>query len=73
MKVRELIEHLKQFDQDLTVLYRCCSEWDGLEAEQVRVVTLQPQRADGWVHDFQAWRDKANVSDAVPYLVFPGN
>lgn len=72
MTVRELIEHLKQFDGELPVAYELYSEYKLLEAIEIEIIKLHPHRPDGWAHNFWSQRDKEN-NERVPYLVFPGN
>ncbi len=67
MTVRELIEYLRQCDQELPVCYRCCSEQCLLDAKDIKVGELQPPRNDGWVHNQRP--DKPTIK----YLVLPGN
>lgn len=67
MTVRELIEHLKTFDPELPVAYRCYSEQTLLELDDVHVKSLCEPRADGWLQN--ARPDKPSTD----YLVFPGN
>ena len=50
MTVAELIEILKKHQQDLQVVYECCSEYCILEKEP-KIVELCKARPDGWVAD----------------------
>lgn len=67
MSVSELIEFLKTQPQHLPVVYKCCSEYDTLTADQIEVKDLCRERPDGWVH--------CNRPDmpTQAYLVLPGN
>jgi len=67
MKVRELIELLQTYPQELPVAYRLFSEKCLLEAGDIDVQSLCEPRADGWVAN--ARPDKPTID----YLVFPGN
>lgn len=67
MSVRELRKVLKNYDQDLIVAYRCCSENCLLEEDDLEVKSLVVPRADGWVANSRP--DKEHKD----YLVFPGN
>lgn len=67
MTVKELIKVLKQYEGDMPVCYRCCSEYSLLSPDQLRVVELQEPRRDCWVGE------KRPDKPSIPYLVFPGN
>lgn len=67
MQVKDLINILKEYPQDLYVAYRCCSENVMLEREKLEINELCAKRADGWVAN--ARPDKPTKK----YLVFPGN
>jgi hypothetical protein len=67
MTVRELIELLKTYPQDLDVAYRLYSENCLLEVESIRIETLCEPREDGWVPNRRP--DKPTRD----YLLFPGN
>jgi len=67
MTVRELIAFLQTQAPDLPVAYECCSEWNTLEAEQIKVEALCYPRPDGWIHD------KRPDKPLQDYLVLPGN
>lgn len=67
MTVKELIEFLLTQPQELPVVYRCCSEYDTLEAHQITIESLCLPRPDGWVAN--ARPDK----EQMQYLAFPGN
>ena len=75
MTVEDLIVKLSSYPKRLPVAYACCSEYTLLEAEQLRVVWLQPARPDGWVANDWSTRKSAQdkVIATVQYLVFPGN
>ena len=68
--VKELIKYLKTFDQNLPVAFKCCSEYDSLDLEEVTVKELQSPRADGWIHT--EWSGKPELPK-IKYVVFPGN
>ena len=67
MKVKELIELLKKYPQDIDVAYLCCSENVLLDADELKVEELCFERADGWV------ANKRPDKPTKKYLVFPGN
>ena len=67
MTVSELISFLQTQPQNLTVIYQCCSEWNTLEAEQIKIETHCEPRPDGWIQHSR--KDKRTRG----YLVFPGN
>ncbi len=67
MTVAELIEALKGYDQELPVVYQCCSEHTMLEAKQIEILDLCEPRHDDWVHD------KRPDKPTRQYLAFPGN
>lgn len=67
MKVKELIELLKTFPEDLPVVYQRWSEYCLMEAEDIVEATLCEARPDGWV---QSFREDMPTTD---YLIFPGN
>lgn len=67
MRVFELIEILKTYDQDMLVAYDLYSEHCLLEKDHISVMDCCEPRPDGWVAN--ARPDKP----AVKYLMFPGN
>lgn len=67
MTVKELIAVLQSKPQNLNVVYRCCSEWCLLEADDIEIKSLCLPRPDGWVHDARPDKPKQD------YLTFPGN
>jgi len=67
MNVSELIEFLKTQPQDLTVIYRCCSESCVLEAEEIYLGEACEPRPDGWV------QNKRPDMPTRTYLILPGN
>ena len=67
MTVADLIHLLQQKPQHLPVAYKCYSEYDLLDANDISVMNLRIPRDDGWVH--HARPDKPQQE----YLVFPGN
>lgn len=67
MTVAELIDHLKTFDPNLTVAYRCMSEQVMVEADELVVKELTVPRNDGWIQDLRSDLPKQT------YLLFPGN
>lgn len=67
MTVKELIEKLQTFPQDLPVAYNLYSEYCLLEAKDIRLETLGVARADGWVHFRRPGEPTAE------YVLFPGN
>jgi len=67
MTVKELIEFLQTQPQEIQVAYRCCSEYDILDAKYIEIKELCAPRPDGWV---QAARPDMQ---AFQYLCFPSN
>lgn len=67
MKVSELIEFLKAQQQDLDVIYRCCSEACMLEACDIYIGEQCEPRPDGWV------ANKRPDKPSRTYLILPGN
>jgi hypothetical protein len=74
--VAELIAFLQTKPQHLPVCFAKYSEYQLLELEKndednnyIQIKTLQPPRADGWVHN--DWND--HELRTQQYLVFPGN
>lgn len=67
MTVEELIEILKEYPQDLPVVYERYSEYALMQEEEIGIYELGLPRNDGWVHD--ARPDKP----IQQYVVFPGN
>jgi hypothetical protein len=65
MKVKELIEFLKNQPQDIEVVYSTCSEQCILNAEDMYIKELCEPRPDGWVQDYR--KDKPSQT----YLVLP--
>lgn len=67
MTVGELIAILQSKPQELHVVYRCCSEWCMLEADDIEIKALCHPRPDGWVHD------KRPDKETMEFLTLPGN
>jgi hypothetical protein len=67
MKVHELIDLLQTQPQQLEVVYKFCSDYRILEAEEITVEDFCVERADGYVQYTRP--DKPNKK----YLVLPGN
>ena len=67
MTVSELIEFLKTQDQELQVIYECCSESVLLEQKDIFEVNACEARPDGWV------QNKRPDVPVKKYLSFPGN
>ncbi len=69
MTVKDLIRELKKYPENMLIAYDIHSECSLMEPSDIRVVKMQPARADGWIHTYP--RDKD--AETVEYLVFPGN
>lgn len=71
MNVKELRERLEQFPDDLEVLYRCCSDYERLNAEDLEI-TQAVDQGHYWMraHHTMSDENKARMKD---YLLFPGN
>lgn len=67
MTVKELIAFLKKQPQGIEVTYQACSENCKLQASNIRVEELGPERDDGWVEN------KRPDKPSKAYLRFPGN
>lgn len=67
MTVAELIQLLKTYPQDLSVVYCLHSEQCLMEADDLDVAELCYPRRDGWV------QDKRPDMPSKKYLRFPGN
>ena len=67
MTVKELIDVLLTYKQDLPVAYSIYSEQCLLEAKDIAVVDLCHPRPDGWV------QHKRPDMPTQQYLLFPGN
>lgn len=67
MNVAELIDFLKTQPQELTVIFRCCSESCVLEAREIFIGEECQPRADGWV------QNKRPDMPTQKYLILPGN
>lgn len=67
MTVKELIALLQTKPQELQVVYRCCSEYVLLEADDISVDALCLPRNDGWVANARPDKPKQD------YLTLPGN
>lgn len=67
MIVKELIELLKTYPENLPVCYSKFSEYCMLEMEDIKTKVLGASRPDGWVAERRS--DKPECT----YLVLPGN
>lgn len=74
MTIKELIEELRRYPEDLQVLYRRYSDYMYMERDDITIgpaVVLRP--SDGWltrVHPSMTPKELATKRD---YLIFPGN
>lgn len=73
MTNRELIAHLLQFPMDAKVIYRCCSDYEGMDPEQVKLekVTLHQHRHYKLFPD--EWFPPGEQHVTVECITFPGN
>jgi len=67
MLVKDLIEYLKTFPEDMVVAHQMYSEQCLLEQSDIAVMRLSVPREDGWIPNLRP--DKPSQD----YLVFPGN
>jgi hypothetical protein len=67
MTVKELIDLLLTYPQDLPVAYSIYSEQCLLEADDITVADLCRARPDGWI------QNKRPDMPTQQYLLFPGN
>lgn len=67
MKVRELIEMLKEMPQDLQVAYHKHSEQCLLDSSGIYIFTGCKPRPDGWIQDYRG------DMPTQKYLMLPGN
>jgi hypothetical protein len=67
MTVKELIKLLQTYPSTLLVAYKCCSEQNLLEADEIKVIEACDPRYDGWIQNERPDMPKK------PYLLFPGN
>lgn len=67
MNVKELIEFLQAYPQDMQIAYTCMSSQALLERKDIRLIEACVPRPDGWIHD------RRPDMVAQPYLLFPGN
>ena len=73
--VDELVEHLKKFPGDLRVIYACCSDWEPLRLEEVRLVKGVPKTH--WI--MRAYKEHINTmsvenrENIAEFVEFPGN
>lgn len=79
MTVAELVTHLQTLPQDLKVIYRCCSDYDDLEADEIDVVLAEDKKIVkhhnliNTHRDYRSWEHKTMVPEFVSVVVFPGN
>ena len=71
MNVKELRELLATFPDDLEVLYCCCSDYDRMEPEEIKVVEAVDQ-GGYWMRSHHTMSED-NQSRMKKYLLFPGN
>ncbi len=67
MTVKELIDLLATYPEDLPVAYCCMSEQVLLEAKDIEIADLCHPRPDGWVQNYRP------DMPTQQYLLFPGN
>ena len=73
--VGKLIEYLKEFPEDLPVIYQCWSDWEPLHLEDIELV--KGVTKDFWVMRVydkhvpkMSTENRSNISE---FLAFPGN
>lgn len=71
MNVIELREYLTQFPDDMEILYRMCSDYERLDAEDLKVVGAVDQNGY-WMQEHPTMSDE-NKAKMKSYLLFPGN
>lgn len=73
--VKELIEHLKQYPEDMPVVYQCCSDWMLLQLEDIEVV--KGVKKDSWImrayDEHISTMSKENQKGISEFLGFPGD
>ena len=67
MLVKELIELLKTFDQDLPIAYQLMSEQCLMEPTDISIAELCNARPDGWI------QNRRPDMPTTKYLLFPGH
>lgn len=73
--VRELIEHLKQFDGDLPVIYQACSDWQRLSLDEVTLETGVPKThyiMRAYPNQIPTMSEE-NRTNVRHFVAFPGN
>lgn len=65
--VKELIEFLQNYPEDMVVGYECYSEQRVLDLVDIEKISACAPRPDGWIHSRRP--DKPTQE----YLMFPGN
>lgn len=72
MNVKELREKLAEYPDDMEILYRYCSDYERLDADELQVVEAVCKPNGYWMrsHETMSAENKAN---AKTYLLFPGN
>lgn len=71
MNVGELRKALEQHPDDMEILYRCCSDYEGLKADDLCTVEAVDQ--NGYWMESHPTMSAANKAAAKTYLLFPGN
>lgn len=77
MTVRQLRGLLATFPQDAEIVYDCCSDAAGLEAEQVKLIKAEEEKVikegDIFRYHNPRWTKPGQVLNFVTVVSFPGN
>lgn len=72
MTVKELIEHLKTFDENLKIVFDQYSDYTVLEKDMIRIERLVPKRE--YFERYYEYQYKNEPKpNTVEVLAFPGN
>lgn len=73
MTIKELIEHLGNFDPDLMVAYELYSGFEFMQDEDVREEELVFHKGRIEDHYPNQWKDHPGGAPLHKFVVFPGN
>lgn len=71
LTVKQLKEIIADLPDDMEVIYDCCSDYEAMNPEDVKLVSAVPK--GGWHMRSHPTMSEDNKSKQQQYLHFPGN
>lgn len=72
MNVADLKNILEKYPEDMEILYRCCSDYERMEADDIKTVSAVEKTNGYWMRSHETMSAE-NKGKEKSYLLFPGN